>query len=491
MNGVMYPRRSREDVQYEKETGLDILQIQRERLTEILTQQGHSWIERAEVVTGDSISVRPKFQQVLNEDIPGGAQFIAVTEIPRLGRGKMKDAGHIYETIIEYQVFIITPNKTFDPSNPSDLRQLRFELFMSREEYEMIKERLWNSRDWKATQGYAGNYIPVLGYRQSRGKLEVVPEEARLAVEIFTMRSEGYSYQEIANYLNSRGLRTKKGTIYHQTTIGKITRNPRYIGISQWRGKEYQAKHPSIIPMDLWNKVQEINAGRRHKRRAPKEDYLVKLYCHECGNRMYGEIPQTSKLRSDGTRKKYRSSMIYVCKGRKYAEGCTHQVNGQKIHDMAFEELKKMIQNPSVINELAEERELQLGVNTVDLNKELDNLDKIIKTKRSFISKLETDYESGELTALLYTKHLEKANNEIDTIEKRKRKISEQLSKANIKIDPPEELAGILKKFIEGWDKYPNKSKKLIIDAFLPRIEIDKQGTFYISRSLPINLEFS
>lgn len=158
-------------------------------------------LERAEVISGDTIAGRPKFQHVLNMDIPSG-QFdcIIITEISRLGRGDMEDSGRIYKTIINYNIKIVTPNKTYDPSNPADLRQLRFELFMSREEYEGIKERLWNNRNYKATQGYAGNYIATLGFRQSRGNVEIIPEEANQVTEIFNMHAENYSYQEIAEY---------------------------------------------------------------------------------------------------------------------------------------------------------------------------------------------------------------------------------------------------------------------------------------------------
>lgn len=491
MNGIMYLRKSREDERYEKETGENVLQIHRERLTELLNKLGHTWTERAEVVSGDTIAARPEFQAVIGEDIPGGAKFLCVTEIPRLSRGNMKDAGRIYETIVDFQVFVITPAKTYDPSNPADLRQLRFELFMSREEYEMIKERLWNNRNYKATQGYAGNYLPVLGYRQLRGVLEVIPEEAELVKQIFNMRAEGYSYQEIADYCNSRNLKTKKGTKYHQSTICKILRNPRYIGVAIWNNVEYQAKHQPIIPIELWERVQEVNKDRRYSRRGTKEDnpYLVELYCHECGSRMYGEEVKYRRKLKDGTERIYKRVDMYVCNGRRLKPKCTHRIAADIIHKAIFKELEKIITSPYVLKELAKERELKLGVNSDSLNDELKELNRLIKAKGDFQDKVEKDYETGELPALLYSKHIEKTTNEIKALESRIKKIKGELARSNTKLSSPDELNDILKRFLNNWDSYPNKSRKIIIRSFLPRIEVDKQNNLYITRSIPLYLE--
>jgi DNA invertase Pin-like site-specific DNA recombinase/archaellum component FlaC len=495
MDGIMYLRKSREDVKYEKETGEDVLEAHRARLTEALTRLGHTWTERAEVKSGDTISGRPKFQQVLYQDIPSGKQFISVTEIPRLGRGKMKVAGEIYETIIEYNTFIITPNKTYDPTNPADLRQIRFELFMSREEYENTKERLWNGRHYRATQGFAGNYIVTLGFRQSRGKVEIIPEEAALVEEIFNLRSEGYSYQEIADYLNSRGLKSKRGTVYHHSTVKRILHNPRYIGLARWMGKLYKAKHPAIINNELWEKVQDVNKERTHTRRESKDDspYLVDLYCHECGRRMYGEINHPWKMSSKGEKLVYTRA-IYICRGRKnerIRQGgpkCTHQINQSIVHEKVFEELKKIVYDTSIFAELAKEREARHGGSAEHLEAQLENLNKQIKLKNEFLSRLENDYESGSITGLLYSKHVEKTSREISAMETRIKKLSSEISKSKVKINTPDEIKSIIQTFIENWDSYPNKSKKIIIRSFLPRIEVDKQKTFYIARSLPFSI---
>lgn len=492
MHGIMYLRKSREDEQYEKNTGENVLHTHRERLTQLCTSMDITFIERAEVRSGDTIAGRPEFQRVLGTDIPSGLyDCVIVTEISRLGRGDMEDAGKIYKTLITYGIKIVTPNRTYDLNNPTDQRQLRFELFLSREEYEGIKERLWNNRNYRATQGYAGNYIVTLGFRQSRGVVEIIPEEAKLVQEIFTMRSEEYSYQEIADYFNSRTLKTKRGTKYYETTICKILKNPRYIGMARWRGKEYKAKHPAIISLDLWGKVQEVNAERHHVKRGSKEDnpYLVELYCHECGRRMYGEHTYPARNLKNGTRKTYIGHDIYICAGRKKKNGdCSHQITAKIVHDVIFNELKKIVTNHHFFNELIKERSLKTGIDTDDLTNQMNELNNQIKAKNNLLEKVEKDYENGDLSALLYTKHVEKTEKEVKALENRIKKIKTDLSKSNLKVENPDELKHILKSFLDNWEDYPNKSKKIIIRSFLPRIEVDKPGNFYIAPTLPISV---
>ncbi|SPF51212.1 putative resolvase YokA [Candidatus Desulfosporosinus infrequens] len=491
MHGILYLRKSREDEQYEKNTGEDVLQTHRERLVMLCKSREITFDERAEVRSGDTIAGRPKFQNILDTDLPSGQySCIIVTEISRLGRGDMEDAGRIYKTIIHNEIKIVTPNKIYDPLNPSDLRQLRFELFMSREEYESIKERLWNNRNYRATQGYAGNYIVTLGFRQSRGIVEIIPEEEKLVLEIFTMRSENYSYQEIADYFNSRNLKTKRGTKYHESTIYKILKNPRYIGVAKWQGKEYIAKHPAIVSLDLWNSAQDINAERHHKRRGSKNDnpYLVELYCRECGQRMYGERSTPQRV-IDGVRKLYKSRDIYICRGRKSIPKCWHHIGASVVHSTILDELGKIISDPQIFLELVNERESRLGVDTNGLSDQVDELNKQVKDKNILLVKIENDYEKGDLSALLYTKHVEKISKEIASIEGRIKKIKADLLKSAIKISPPMELQSILKTFLNNWNAYPNSDKKLIIRSFLPRVEVNKQGEFFIAITLPDSIE--
>ena len=479
-NVIKYLRKSREDVDHEKQTGENVLAGHRERLAERLNALGVSWTERAEIGSGDTIAARKVFQQVLNEDIPSGKyQGIAITEISRLGRGDMEDAGRIYKTIIQYNLYIITPNKIYDPKNSADLRQIRFELFLSREEFEMIRERLMGGRDRKARKGYAPNYLAILGLTSTRGKFTVIPEEVEQVEKVFRLRANGESYQKIADVMNEAGHITKRGTKWHQSTVKRILVNPHYIGKSNWKGQLMEAQHPPLIPLELWNRVQqEVNPQRTTNRTLPRDNrYLVELYCHMCGSRMYGDL--------------HRNKIYYVCNGKRQTPKCKFTVKGDMVHDEIFIELQNFVNNPVLFKSLVDFRTKGLVDNKRDYETQLKRLKRDTQNKENFLRKLELDYEKGDLSPSLYSKHFDKVTNELEALIYQRDSFKEILGKSSLSADPPQMIIKKLKRFLNDWDMYPDKTKKALIRAFLPRIEIDRELDFYFERELPLTLDRS
>lgn len=481
----MYLRKSREDIDHEKNTGENVLQGHRERLTDRLNTLGLPWIERAEIGSGDTIQARKVFQQVLNQDVPSGKyQAIAVTEMSRLGRGDMEDAGRIYKTIINYNLFIITPHKIYDPRNPSDLRQIRFELFLSREEFESIRERLQSGRDRKAKKGYAPNYLAILGLSHVRGKFTVIPEELEIVKEIFELRAEEFSYERISVLMNQKGHITKNGHEWTSSSIRRVLNNVHYIGKARWKDAIVDAQHPPLIPIELWNKVHCVNQSKS-KVKLPIRDneYLVELFCHECGNRMYGEICKTkNKDRS----KTYNVYPIYVCYGKRTEAKCSFTVRAQKVHEEILLKLKTIISDKWTRDKLIALRDKHFSVDQESTQEKIIKLQKEIKTKQNFLRKVEVDYEKGELNPTLYSKHFDKVTNDIEVLENTLAVLKSK--PAENKLENPEELFSKLSLALDKWDSLENKKKKAVIKAFLPRVEIDKQFNFYFATNLPASL---
>ena len=64
-NALNYLRKSRQDVQREKLTGEDTLSAQKKLMTNVLDNHGIPYIQKMEIGSGDKISTRPVFQEVL------------------------------------------------------------------------------------------------------------------------------------------------------------------------------------------------------------------------------------------------------------------------------------------------------------------------------------------------------------------------------------------------------------------------------------------
>lgn len=145
------------------------------------------------------------------------------------------------------------------------------------------------------------------GYNMINKKLIINKKEARIVKLIFTK----YAYSnmallDIAKYLNSMGIRTKKGALFENRTVKYILRNPTYIGYLRYskNGKTnyhssnnvlnanlYKGVHEPIIDKELWDVVQsrlDKNQifSKPHQINTFAADYWLKglVRCSVCGS---------------------------------------------------------------------------------------------------------------------------------------------------------------------------------------------------------------
>lgn len=71
----------------------------------------------------------------------------------------------------------------------------------------------------------------MLGYKKSAdGKPEIVPDEAETIKKIFRKYLDGCSQNQIADYLNGRGILTKTGKKWYDVTVSNVLTNEKYTG---------------------------------------------------------------------------------------------------------------------------------------------------------------------------------------------------------------------------------------------------------------------
>lgn len=311
-NVLNYLRRSRQDVQREKQTGEDTLAAQRKLMKGVLDGYGVPYVQKMEIGSGDKISTRPIFQEVLEDLKIGKFDAIAVKEISRLGRGSYKDMGIIFDLLVDKRIFVITPYRIYDPANNADLRQIRFELFMAREEFETTRERLTGARYNAAFEGKWMGQIPF-GYERSKQTMKLVPieEEAKIVRFIYDLYINGYQGKKvrekaIGTILKRLGIKTAKQCKDWDTTqLKRILTNDVYIGIAKFRttkknsdGKVEQRPidehiivkdaHPAIVSEEIFNEVKKQMANIKcPKTRFDVENYELTglITCKHCGKK--------------------------------------------------------------------------------------------------------------------------------------------------------------------------------------------------------------
>lgn len=328
----MYLRKSRKDVQAERHGEGDTLKRHKRALYDLAERLKIEVEDSAvyeEVVSGETIAARPKMQQLLSEIDAKMWTGVLVIEVERLTRGDHADQGTIIDAFKYSKTKIITPMKTYDPTDPTDIQYFEFGLFLSRQEYRTINRRLQEGRNRSVLEGKYVSNKPLYGYRrvplphEQGWTLEEIPEQADVVRDIFEWYTKGIkledgTYKRLGVSLIARRLNMlmipATGKRWYQETIRDMLINPHYIGKVRWnwrhvvtereKGEKKKSRpradatectiadglHKAIVDVDVYNRAQEImnsNPPRPKGERGVVKSPLSGLVeCGKCGRKM-------------------------------------------------------------------------------------------------------------------------------------------------------------------------------------------------------------
>lgn len=281
-----------------------------------------------EIVSGETISARPKMQQLLIEVMQGKWEGVLVMEVERLARGDTKDQGTVAEAFKFSSTKIVTPSKTFDPLNEFDEEYFEFNLFMSRREYKTINRRIQRGRIAAFQEGWYISGTAPYGYEKVKKKenkgyvLEIVPEEAKVVQLIYDLYTVGEkdsegnqvlagSYQ-IRDRLNDLKVPSRTGGKWSAPSVLDILRNPVYCGYQRWSWRKVQkdlvdgeiietrpknddcpkvkGRFSPIITEEQYKQAQRIRKGKTYitsGSNALQNPLSGLIYCQKCGSLMH------------------------------------------------------------------------------------------------------------------------------------------------------------------------------------------------------------
>ena len=310
MKVAIYLRKSRQDEEAEKRGEHETLSRHRSTLLKLAKEKNLNIIEiKEEVLSGESISYRPKMLELLDEVKRGLYDAVLVMDIDRLGRGNMQDQGLILDTFKQSRTKIITPRKTYDLSNEWDEEYSEFEAFMAHKELKLITRRMQRGRIKSVEEGkFIGSNAPF-GYKfEYNGKermLVIDDEKAEIVKTIFDMYLEGIGAYKISSYLNALGYKTSTGRSWYEKAVRDIIKNKIYCGYVVWNKVERKrnssrkspereihalGKHEPIISENTWNEAQSIRTKRSISPVSDNKKITNPLAglirCKFCGNSM-------------------------------------------------------------------------------------------------------------------------------------------------------------------------------------------------------------
>lgn len=273
----LYLRKSRKDYEAEAHGEGETL-ARHEKMLMALAKKNKFDVTKIyrEIVSGETIAARPVVQQLLQDVEAGKWDGVLVAEVERLARGDTIDQGVMAQAFKYSNTLIITPLKTYDPTDEYDEEYFEFGLFMSRREYKTINRRLIRGRIASANEGkWVAGRAPY-GYervRVSGGKgwtLRPIESEAEIVRFIFQLYTSGEvdengNIQRVGTYvigkrLYNMGVVPPSGSdFWYDHTIREILKNPTYIGKIRYGfhrrkkkivNNEVDVKHYTVSPDD-------------------------------------------------------------------------------------------------------------------------------------------------------------------------------------------------------------------------------------------------
>jgi DNA invertase Pin-like site-specific DNA recombinase len=256
---------------------------QRERLTvtEVITDNDTSASKRG----------RPGFNRLLKMAAAGHVSTIIILRIDRLLR--LNDELEELITAVEKTgLVVLTAEGKIDLSTYEGRLMARILVSVARAEREVKSERHKLANRQKAEKGLPHGARRAYGY-ESDG-MTIKEDEALVLKHMADKFLNGWSYKELAYWLNEEGIPTAQGKLFYPITVRNMLRRKRYAGLREYEGIDYPAVWPPIFDEDTWARIQ-YTANQRKERAGNvpmARKYLLTgfLYCGKCGAPLNGEV---------------------------------------------------------------------------------------------------------------------------------------------------------------------------------------------------------
>lgn len=258
---------------------------------------------------------RPQFQQMLKDASHGHWPFVICWKIDRFARNRYDSATYKYK-LKKAGVRVLYAKESI-PDGPEGIL-LESVLEGSAEYYSAsLAQNIRRGMKYNAEQGKVNSGSIPFGYcKGSDGRFAIHEANADVVREIFRKAAAGVSFVDIANDLNSRGLKTSRGGRWNKNSF-RLLRNESYIGVYHFSDTRIEGGMPAIIDQGTFLAANaRLDANRSVRgRHQDGGDYLLtgKLKCAHCGSYMIG---------FSGTGKSGDLHYYYGCQKRRREQAC-------------------------------------------------------------------------------------------------------------------------------------------------------------------------
>ena len=409
------------------------------------------YIDRAISAKTDN---RPEFQQMIKDSDKKLFDIVLVWKLDRFARNRYDSAR--YKTQLKKNgVKLMSATEIISEGPEGIILESVLEGYA--EYYSAdLAEKVVRGQTENILKGRCNGGRGTFGYTlDSERKFHIDPLISPFVLESFKKYNEGSTMKEIRDWLNENGIKNPVGGAFTYNSVEHMLKNRRYIGELKFRDVVVPDAIPPIIPLELFEDVQEKIAKNKKApaRRKAEDDYLLttKLFCGYCGALMFGE---------SGTSRTGEVHRYYKCATAKKHKGCKKKtVRKQWLEDLVVNQTMQLVKDDAAMESIiAKVMELQNKENTnIPLYK------KQLRDAESGIQNMLNAIQAGILTS--------STKERLEQLEETKRELEARI--AEEKLAKPK----VTEEFIRFWllrfrklDMSLKDQRQALVDTFINAI---------------------
>lgn len=478
-------------VSTDKSDQLNSLETQKEFFLEYTKRTGDNLIKlyADEGISGTKIKNRKEFQRMLADAEKGLFDMVVVKDISRFARNTVD----LLQSVRKLKSLGIETQ--FLTANMTSMGNSEFVLTifgaLAQEESANTSKRIKFGKKMNAEKGRVPNI--VFGYDKTTGdyfNLSINENEAMAIRQIFQWYTgEGYGGSKIANMLNERGIKTKRGNNWSQNSVCRILTNEIYTGkiingkeeIADFLTGQRKEKDESewlvtirpelrIIEDEVFDKAQDILKGRHdsfkitHERQSNKYLFSTLIKCKECGWSFRRTVRQ------------YKNTYVrWVCSGHngKGADNCPNAVTVDE------EELIQALQD--YFQEILSKKKKVINYVIKGFQRVYKAKDENIEYEKQLNTELNRLRKSREKYMDMYTDDLisrEELNEKIGGMRKEIERLENELKMVSYHLTKGEQLEAILNSTFKQLEDITDvhEMTNAQLKRLIQKIEVDKEG---------------
>ena len=478
-------------VSTDKEDQLNSLETQKEFFLEYTKRTGDNLIKlyADEGISGTKIKNRKEFQRMLADAEKGLFDMVVVKDISRFARNTVD----LLQSVRKLKALGIETQ--FLTANMTSMGNSEFVLTifgaLAQEESANTSKRIKFGKKVNAEKGRVPNI--VYGYDKTIGdyfNLSINEEEAKVIRQMFTWYTEeGYGGAKIANMLNDRGIKTKRGNNWSQNSVCRILTNEIYTGkiingkeeVADFLTGQRKEKDESewlvtvrpelrIIDDEIFDRAQEILKGRHdsfkmtHERQSNKHLFSTLIKCKDCGWSFRRTVRQ------------YKNTYVrWVCSGHngRGADSCPNAITVDE------EELIQVLQE--YFQEVLSKKKRVIEHVTKEFQRVYKAKDENVEYEKELNAELNKLRKSREKYMDMYTDDLisrEELNERIGGMRKEIERLENELKMVSYHLTKGEQLEAVLNSTFKQMEDITDvhEMTNTQLKRLIQKIEVDKDG---------------